>query len=683
MCAVVDEGLGCSLKDLVFGDGSALLEETRYAQPALFAVEVALFRLVESWGVRPDYLAGHSIGEVTAAFVAGVWSLEDAAALVVARGRLMQALPSGGVMYAVEATEDEVTPLLSEGVSIAAVNGPSSVVLSGAEDAVAGVVAGFEGRRTKRLRVSHAFHSSLMDPMLEEFRRVVAGLTFHEPVLPVVSNLTGEVAEAGRLCSPEYWVEHVRGTVRFHDGVQALRELKVSTFLELGPDGVLSGMVAQDCVPSMRRDVPEDRALMSSLGRLHARGVEVDWEKVFAGTDVRRVDLPTYAFQHQRFWLAATAPTTDVLLGHPLLSAVMAVPETGGVLCTGRLSRKAQPWLVEDIAPGAGMVPGAALVELAIRAGDEVGAGTVRELTIATPIVLPATEALRVQVSVGGADDEGHRTVGVYTRADNGDEFWTRHATGTLSSSDAAPVPGSEAAAPEEYIELALDEELGADAGRFGLHPVLLEAAARATGHTGLSAEWRGVTLHATGAAAVRIRVTPVESGSDASRLEVFEAGGEGALIASVESLVLRAVPEGQLGVPGGGGGDALFRVEWSSLPVGEDAEAAVGVEVLEVPSAVLDAGAVREVTAGVLSAVQSFLTSSGSGSGCLVVVTRGAVDVGVGGGSGGVDPVAAAVWGLVRSAQAEEPGRVVLVDVGVGESAPVGGVLGGVRASG
>ncbi|MGW2621186.1 hypothetical protein ACWCZB_41320, partial [Streptomyces sp. NPDC001500] len=344
----------------------------------------------------------------------------------------------------------------------------------------------------------------------------------------------------------------------------------------------------------------------------------MDWEKVFAGTGARRVDLPTYAFQRQRFWLAATAPTTDASLGHPLLSAVMAVPETGGVLCTGRLSRKAQPWLVEDAVPGTGLVPGAALVELAIRAGDEVGAGTVRELTVETPIVLPATAALRVQVSVGGVDDEGHRTVGVYTRVEQGDGPWTRHATGTLTPSGAAPAASSDVAAQQEYIELALDEELAADAARFGLHPVLLEAAARATGYSGLSAEWRGVTLHATGAEAVRIRVTPVGGGSDASRLEVFDAGGEGALIASVESLVLRAVTEEQLRVSGGGGGDALFRVEWSSVPVRDDVDAMAGVEVLEVESASLDAGAVHRVTADVLGVVQSFLGSSGSG--CLVV---------------------------------------------------------------
>ncbi|MGQ4402732.1 SDR family NAD(P)-dependent oxidoreductase, partial [Streptomyces hayashii] len=328
VCAAVDRELGRSLKELVF-DGGDLLDETRYAQPALFAVEVALFRLVESWGVRPHCLAGHSIGEVTAAFVAGVWSLEDAAALVVARGRLMQALPSGGVMFAVEAAEDEVAPLLTDGVSIAAVNGSSSLVLSGVEEAVAQVVARLEGRRSKRLRVSHAFHSSLMDPMLEEFRQVVAGLTFHEPVLPVVSNLTGEVADASRLCSPEYWVEHVRGTVRFHDGVQALRELKVSTFVELGPDGVLSGMVAQDCVPSLRREVPEVRALMNTLGQLHARGVEVDWETVFTGTGARRVDLPTYAFQHQRYWIEGDGPAVPETVADPVDAAFWDIVDRG------------------------------------------------------------------------------------------------------------------------------------------------------------------------------------------------------------------------------------------------------------------------------------------------------------------------------------------------------------------
>ncbi|MDX3119531.1 type I polyketide synthase, partial [Streptomyces scabiei] len=685
VCAVVDEGLGCSLKDLVFGDAPALVEETRYAQPALFAVEVALFRLVESWGVRPDCLAGHSIGEVTAAYVAGVWSLQDAAALVVARGRLMQALPSGGVMFAVEAAEEEVAPLLREGVSIAAVNGPSSLVLSGAEDAVAQVVACLEGRRSKRLRVSHAFHSSLMDPMLEEFRQVVAGLTFHEPALPVVSNLTGEVADAGRLCSPEYWVEHVRGTVRFHDGVRALRELKVSTFVELGPDGVLSGMVAQDCVPSLRREVPEVRAVLNSLGQLHARGVEVDWEKVFAGTGARRVDLPTYAFQRQRFWLNSNVSAVDPAFAveHPLLDSVISVPDTGGVLGTGRLSLAAQPWLADHAVSGTVLLPGTALVELAVRAGDEVGTSTLRELVIEAPLVVPDEGAVRVQVSVGEETGSGDRPVAVYSRPDDAESGspWVRHASGRLSVEVPAPVaelgvwPPKDATAvnvTDLYAELAVrgygygpvfqglravwrrDDEVFAEvalpsgevdsAAGFGLHPALLDAALHAGafvqpqgsddegggGGIRLPFAWSGVSLYASGASSLRVRLRP--TGAESLSLDL--ADGEGVPVASVESLVTRAVSEEQVRVAGGGRGDALFRVEWSPLPVVADADAAGEVKLLEVESASLCAEDVRRVTADVLDAVQSFLASSESGSGCLVVVTRGAVDVGVGGGS-------------------------------------------------
>ncbi|WP_449344228.1 type I polyketide synthase, partial [Streptomyces malaysiensis] len=316
VCAQLDRYVDRSVGEVVWGDDAELIGETAYTQAGLFALEVALFALVSSWGVKPDYLLGHSIGELAAAYVAGVWSLEDAARVVAARGRLMQALPPGGAMVAVAASEGEVLPLLADGVEVAAVNGRESVVLSGDEGAVQAVVDVLVGRgvRTRRLRVSHAFHSARMDGMLAEFGEVLDGVEFHAPSVPVVSNVTGEVA-GEELCSPEYWVRHVRETVRFADGLDTLRQLGVGSFLELGPDGTLAALTDGDGLPVLRRDRPEPLSLMAALGGLYVRGVEVDWGAVFPGA--RRVDLPTYAFQRERFWLEPAA-------GEPATSAVDA-----------------------------------------------------------------------------------------------------------------------------------------------------------------------------------------------------------------------------------------------------------------------------------------------------------------------------------------------------------------------
>ncbi len=295
----------------VFGTDQETLDRTEFAQTGLFAFEVALFRLLESWGIRPDLLLGHSVGELAAAHVAGVLSLPDACRLVAARGSLMQALPPHGAMYAVAASADEVEHL-PPGVSLAAVNGPRSVVLSGAEDAVAAVAQTFraQGRRTKRLRVSHAFHSALMAPMLDEFLSVAKSLSYRPPLIPIVSGLTGEVATEEQLCSPEYWADHVRGTVRFADGVRTLQDRGVSTFLELGPETTLTEMTA-DClgeavdtavVPALR-----DADVLAAVAALHVRGQGPDWSRWYASSGARRVDLPTYPFQRKRFWLLPEA----------------------------------------------------------------------------------------------------------------------------------------------------------------------------------------------------------------------------------------------------------------------------------------------------------------------------------------------------------------------------------------
>ncbi|MFI8932078.1 type I polyketide synthase [Streptomyces sp. NPDC053474] len=315
VCSHIDQWIERSLQSVMFGADADLLEQTGYAQPALFAVEVALYRLAESFGVRPEVVGGHSIGELAAAYVAGLWSLEDAAQLVAARGRLMQALPEGGAMLAVQATEADVLPLLTDRVGVAAVNGPSQLVLSGDRATLEGLEQTLrdQGRKVKWLKVSHAFHSPLMDPALDDFRKVAAKLTYQDPTLPVVSNLTGALAKAAELKDPEYWVRHIREAVRFHDGLGALTDFGAATLLELGPDSVLTAM-AHDTVTdpaaqaglvaALRKDRPEADAFLAALARLHVRGSAVDWTPLYAPVESRRrVDLPTYAFQHQTLWL--------------------------------------------------------------------------------------------------------------------------------------------------------------------------------------------------------------------------------------------------------------------------------------------------------------------------------------------------------------------------------------------
>ncbi|MFE9860961.1 SDR family NAD(P)-dependent oxidoreductase [Streptomyces sp. NPDC005780] len=721
--AQLDARLGRSLREVVWGEDAGLLNGTMFAQAGLFAVETALFRLVEAWGVRPDFLIGHSVGEIAAAHVSGALSLADAAELVVARGRLMQELPAGGSMVAVEATEAEVLPLLNGDVGIAAVNGPRSVVVSGTEAAVRELVAVFEtqDRRTSALRVSHAFHSPLMEPMLAEFGAVVAGLEFAAPSIPVVSGVSGDLSEGWG--SPEYWVRHVREAVRFADAVRFLEDRGVTSYIEIGPDAVLSGM-GQDCVqdaeatafvPSLRRNRPEARELLAAVGRAHTRGVTVAWDALFGLHGIGQgPDLPTYAFQHQRYWLdLATAPGDLDAVGleavtHPLLSAAVATPDDGGVVLTGRLATGTQPWLADHGVLGSVLLPGTGFVELAIRAGDHVGCGRIEELLLEAPLTLPARGGVALRVVVGAPDPSGACTVSIHSRGSSDpDAPWTRHAHGTLTREASEPAfdltqwppagatPVDVASAYERlrergyaygpafqglraawrrgddvFAEVALDGAARDEAPAFGLHPALLDAAMHADLLTDPAADaatllpfsWNGVTLHAAGTPSLRVHIQRIR-GDEVSAILVADESG--APVATVESLVSRPVTPEQIAAASGAPSAALHRIVWQRTePAAAKADATSAYTVLHCPASPDDQDvpdAVRALTHRVLGEIRDRLADPEAGTAPLVVVTRHAVPARSG---EDVDPVQAPVWGLVRAAQAENPGRFHLFDV-------------------
>ncbi|WP_410873438.1 SDR family NAD(P)-dependent oxidoreductase [Nocardia sp. A7] len=714
------------LREVLWGDDESVLGRTEFAQVGLFAIEVALFRLLESWGVRADYLIGHSVGELAAAHVAGVWSLADAVRVVTARGRLMQGLAGGGAMVAVEASEAEVAASSVVGVEIAAVNGPRSVVVSGDEVAVLAFAARMaeSGSRVKRLAVSHAFHSVRMEPMLAEFEQVLAGVSYSDPTMPVVSNLTGSVD--ADLTSPKYWVRQVREPVRFGAGLTFLVEQGVSRFVEAGPGPVLSGLVTNGtAIPMLRRGRPEPESVTAAVAQLHVDGVRIDWAAVFSGA--RRTELPTYAFQYERYWLD-TPPRRDLAAAglesadHPLLAAAVTLPDSDGLVLSGRISLATAPWLADHAVRGVVLFPGAAFLELALYAAEQVGCAGADELTLEAPLILPERGTVALRVVVGAPDDDGGHPVTVHSRLD--DQPWTRHASGRLHPEpddvDFAPPAWPPAGAHEleteglserlaeggfaygpafqglmrawrlgddVYAEVSLPRAQHADARRFVLHPALLDASLHILALTefpGMAAgmlpfSWTGVTVHARHATALRVRMS---SGADGVTVALGDAAGQP--VATIGSLVLRPI------------GDAtqrptlvpdLYRVEWKSLPLPDAAVARLAVldddatgfpddiesyVDLAALAAMIDSGSPApdvlavactgpDLVPRVLALMQEWLATDRFGTARMAFVTRGAVVAGPG---DVIDDLeGAAVWGLVRAAQAEHPGRFLLVD--------------------
>ncbi|MEU4246184.1 type I polyketide synthase [Amycolatopsis sp. NPDC026612] len=728
--AALEPWVDWSLLDVLRGE-SGLLDRVDVVQPASFAVMVGLAAVWQSVGVRPDAVVGHSQGEIAAACVSGALSLKDAAKVVALRSQAIATRLAGrGGMASVALSEEDATAWLApwaDRVQVAAVNSPASVVIAGEARALDEVVEALAGRevRVRRVAVDYGSHTNQVEAIEDLLAETLAGIEAQAPKVPFYSTLTGDWIRDAGVVDGGYWYRNLRNQVGFGPAVAELVRQGHGVFVEVSAHPVLVQPISEisdDAVVtgSLRRDDGGLRRLLTSMAGLFVRGVALDWAAVLP--PAARVDLPKYAFDHRHYWLRPAETATDAAsLGqeaadHPLLGAVVDLPQSDGLVFTSRLSVRTHPWLADHAVGGVVLLPGSGLAELAVRAGDEAGCTALDELIIEAPLVVPAHGGVRVQVALSGPDETGSRTVDVYSRRDGGAGTWTRHATGVLSATAGAdpafdfaawPPPGAEQVDVETFYtdlaergygygpafqglravwrrdgdvfaEVALPEDLRKDAGRFGIHPALLDAALQAAtvggepGEPVLAFAWNGLVLHAAGASALRVRLAP--SGPDA--LSVEAADETGGPVLTMESLVSRPVSAEQLGAAAGPGHDAMFRVDWTELTAGPLAElppwvridtaddvAALAEKADAPPVVVWEAAGADALarTSRALEVVQAWLAAPALEESRLVVTTRGAVPAG--GDHTLTDPAAAAVWGLVRSAQAEHPDRIVLLD--------------------
>ena len=714
-----------SLIDVIRGTaGAPGLDRVDVVQPVLWAVMVSLAELWRSLGVIPDAVIGHSQGEIAAAYVAGGLSLEDAARVVALRSRLLVQLSGAGGMVSLACGmrhAQELAAQWGDRLNIAAVNGVSAVVVSGEVTALEELMQRCEtdNVRARRIDVDYASHSAQVDAIREPLIQALTGIEPRASSTAFFSTVTGELMDTAGL-DADYWYQSIRHTVQFEHAARSARDAGCRVFIESSPHPVLiagiEDTLADEALafPSLGRDDGGLDRFWLSVAAAHAAGVVVNWRAAFDSGC--RVELPTYAFQRRRFWLPPQGVAGGDLGGfgvagaeHGLLGAVVQRPDSGGIVLTGRISLVAQPWLTDHAVAGVVLFPGAGFVELALRAGDEVGCSMVEELTLSSPLLLPAAGGVQVQVVMEAEDASGRRAVSVYSVGAQPGSQWTLHAEGVLSMGSPAPAADLSVWPPvgataldvtdayerlaghgyeygpafqglqamwrlgnEVFAEVAVPEEVvGAKAGGFGIHPVLVDAALHAMGVADVKAEtmlpfsWQGVCLHATGASRARVRIAPVSAGA----VSVDLADGAGLPILSVQELVIRPVSTAQLvqlaqfskSAPRAGG--SLLELSWSpvSLEANFEANGASGDGmVIWEPSQGADGvlGPVYATTHEALGVLQSWL--AGDESRVLVVLTHGAVGLP---GEDVTDLAGAAVWGLVRSAQAEHPDRVVLVD--------------------
>ncbi|MFE5118931.1 type I polyketide synthase [Streptomyces sp. NPDC056669] len=768
-----------SLTEVLRGaEGAPGFDRVDVVQPVLFAVMVSLAKLWRSVGVEPDAVMGHGQGEIAAACVAGALSLEDAAKVVALRSQaIAKNLAGRGGMVSVGLPVDQAKDRIAAwdgAISVAAVDGPESVVVSGDPGALDEMVARLEGTEVQvhRVPVDHASHSAQVEAIREELLKVLADIAPRTSEVPFYSTVSGELVDTSGL-DAEYWYRNLRQTVELESTTRRLLDAGHTVLIEVSPDPVLTLPVRQTVeaaearavvVGTLRTDEGGPERFLTSAAELHVSGVGVDWRKVFEGQGARRVDVPTYAFQRQRYWLDSAAGFGDAgsvglsPVAHPLLSAAVSLAGGGGVLLSGRLSLATHPWLADHAVQGVALVPGTAFPEMAAQAGNQVGCGRVEELVLEAPLAMPERGGVQIQVEVGEADASGHRDVSVYSRMEPADDEadleqpWVRHAQGVLTppvpaaSFDFAKWPPSGAKPvdvsggyehAEEYglhygpayrgllrawkrgdavfADVELPEEQRGIAKYFGLHPALFDAGLQAIGANNalrggddapsagnlMPFSWRGFSLEALGAQALRVRIIP--DGRKAVSLAIADTSGRP--VASVDSLVLRPVQAAALRHVGRAAGDGLLRMEWTAgaakpaegvapgwwatlvndcLGVGDALEAAgffpsdvytdtaalsdtvatgtsmPGMVVLPVAAdgpAVVDQ--VHTRVGEVLETVQSWVADDRFAHTPLVVLTQGAVDTG----DGVRDLAGAAAWGLVRSVQEEHPGRLVLVD--------------------